>query len=170
MHNKQQKKKQVMRKYIAVFGLAFICACNYSTDKKAAVSIKDTVAVKTTAAALNTDTLFVDERAAVFVMPGNSRIAKRKKEIGEENFQIGADDYAFYLNEAGTFLDSVKMKTIDTKYEKFIKFIGAGNRNEIVAIDKLPELWSIYFFDPAKKARQIDMIAIEEEYKNYFTK
>ncbi len=125
---------------------------------------------KATTPALNNDTLFVREQAAVFVMPDSSRIAKRIKEIGAQNFQIGADDYAYYLNEAGEFLDRVKIKTYDTNDKKVIKFIGANKTYEIIECNKLPELWSIYFFDPSKTARQIDMIAIEEEYKNYFKK
>ncbi len=47
---------------------------------------------------LNSDTLTVDKKAAVFYSPATVQIAKRKKEIGEENFYVGADDYLNYLH------------------------------------------------------------------------
>ena len=160
-----------MKKYISVISIVFTASCNYNINHDVTLTVKDTVLVKSNTSAtpaLNNDTLFVHEQAAVFVIPDSSRIARRKKEIGEENFQIGMDDYAFYLNEAGEFLDSMKIKSFDTKDKKVIKFTGTGNTYEIIECNKLPELWNIYFFDPSKKARQIDMISIEEEYKNYF--
>jgi hypothetical protein len=159
-------------KYSSAISLFFIVACNNDINNNIPIPVKDTVSInqnRLSVPVLNNDTLFVHEQAAVFVIPDSIRIAKRKKEIGEENFQIGADDYAFYLNEAGVFLDNVKMKTFDTKDEKFIKFIGTDKPDEIIEINKLPELWSIYFFDPAKKSKQADMTIIEEEYKKYFT-
>src|SRR5690606_8542978 len=71
---------------------------------------------------LQSDTLIVDKWAAVFVEPDSLRIEKRKKEIGEEDFHIIADDYLFYMYKSYEFLDSIKLTIITTKGEKFIKF------------------------------------------------
>lgn len=72
------------------------------------------------------------------------------------------------MGTAQEFLDSVKVPVIDVENEKFIKFIGSDKKSQTITINKLPELWSIYFFDPTKKAKQVDMTAIDEEYNNYF--
>jgi hypothetical protein len=39
---------------------------------------------------------------------------------------------------------------------------------QVVRLDTLPELWNIYLFDGKTKPKQIDMTAIDEEYKSYF--
>jgi hypothetical protein len=117
---------------------------------------------------INHDTLVVDKQAAVFVEPDSMRIEKEKKKAGEEDFYVVADDYMFYTSTAHEFLDSAKLTTLDASGKKFIKFISSNKTHQILNINKLPELGSIYFFDPTKKAKQVDMTVIGEEYKSYF--
>lgn len=117
--------------------------------------------------ALKNDTLIVDKWAAVFVEPDSLRIEKRKKEIGEEDFYIVADDYLFYMYKSHKFLDSVKLPIITTNGEKYIKFVYHDKQQQIIQLDTIPELWNIYLFEPKSKAKKIDMTTIEEEYKNY---
>ena len=116
----------------------------------------------------NNDTLIVDRQGAVFIEPDSLGIEKRKKQIGEKNFYIGADDYLFYMHTSHDFLDSVKLKIRYAKDKKFVKFIRSDQTEQIIKLDTLPELWSVYLFDPTKKAKQVDMTIIDEEYKSYF--
>jgi hypothetical protein len=116
----------------------------------------------------NNDTLTVDQQAVVFIEPDSLQIEKRKIEVGEENFYAGADDYLFYMNNAHEFTDSLHLTAFNAKNKKFIKFIRSDKTQEIINLDKLPELWNIYFFDPLKTAKQVDMTIIDEEYKSYF--
>jgi hypothetical protein len=122
----------------------------------------------TTTSSSTSDTLIVDRQAAVFIEPDSLQIEKRKKQVGEENFYAGADDYLFYMNTSHEFLDSVKLTTFNAKNKKFIKFIHSDKTQQVIKLDKLPELWNIYFFDPTKKAKQVDMTIIDEEFKSYF--
>jgi len=115
-----------------------------------------------------TDTLFINEKVAVFINPDSSRVEKQKKEGSEEEFYITANDYLYYMGTAREFLDSVKVRVIDVENEKVINFVSSTKQSQLITISKQPELWSIYFFDPAKKAKQVDMTAIEEEYEAYF--
>jgi hypothetical protein len=116
----------------------------------------------------NSDTLIVDRPAAVFIEPDSLQIEKRKKQVGEEDFYTGADDYLFYMSTAHEFLDSVKLTTFSAKDKRFIKFINSDKTHQVIRLDKLDELWSVYFFDPTKKAKQVDMTTIDEEYRSYF--
>lgn len=113
------------------------------------------------------DTLIVDETCAVIVSADSLQIEKRKKKLGQD-FYVGADDYAFYLNETQIFLDSIKLKTIDCNGKKFLKFIYADKHQELIKLTNLDELWKVYFFDPTRKSKSVDMTMIDEEYKNYF--
>ena len=116
----------------------------------------------------NNDTLIVDRQSAVFIEPDSLRIERLKNQVGEEDFYIGADDDLFYVHTSHEFLDSVKLKTLIAKDKKFLRFICSDQTEQVIRLDKLPELWSIYFFDPTKKAKQVDMTIIDEEYKSYF--
>jgi len=115
----------------------------------------------------NNDALIVDQTCAVIVSADSLQIAKRKKELGQD-FYIGADDYAFYLNETQKFLDSIKLKTINCDSKKFLKFIYADKKQELINLTHLDELWKVYLFDPKRKSKSVDMTMIDEEYKNYF--
>ena len=133
-----------------------VSADSFSKDKNSQIAIA------------NFDTLTVDKKAAVFYSPDETQIAKRKKEIGEENFYVGADDYLNYLHTSHDFLDSIKLTIFDAKDKKYLKFIRSDKSQTIIKLDTLSELWGIYFFDPNKTQKLVDMTMIEEEYKSYF--
>ena len=114
------------------------------------------------------DTLLVDRKAAVFIEPDHIKIEKMKKQAGEENFYTVADDYLFYLYKAHQFLDSAKLISIAAKDRKYITFVLNDSSVQVVNLQKLPELFNLYFFDPSKKAKQVNLTIIDEEYKRYF--
>ena len=126
------------------------------------------IASKINEAIPNSDTLIISEKSAIFYQPDSMQIEKRKKEVGEENFYIGIDDYAFYINSSFEFLDSIKQPVIEVVGKKVLKFIYSNKQTEVIKLDTLPELWGMYFFSPEKMPRLVDMTIIEEEYKNYF--
>ena len=147
-----------------------LASCNQATNEnnkidKIGTSKKVVNQVETKIA--NSDTLIIDQTCAVIISADSLQIAKRKKELGQD-FYVGADDYAFYLNETQEFLDSVKLKTVDCNGKKILKFIYADKKQELINLTNLDELWKVYLFDPTKKSKSIDMTMIDEEYKNYF--
>jgi hypothetical protein len=114
------------------------------------------------------DTIVVAKQAAIFIRPNSARIDKEKQKGDEEGFAITTNDYLYYMSTAQEFLDSVKVPIIDVSDEKFILFAANGKKGQLLEVDKLPELWSIYLFKPGKKAKQVDMTIIEEECQSYF--
>lgn len=116
----------------------------------------------------SSDTLIIDKKAAVFYQPDSMQIEKRKKEIGEENFMIGADDYLFSLHTAYEFVDSIRLPVLEANNRRFLKFIRSDKSQTLIKLDTVPDLWGVYLFDPSKNPRLIDGIRIEEEYKSYF--
>jgi hypothetical protein len=113
------------------------------------------------------DTLIVTSRSAIFYSPDSIQIEKRKKEIGEHEFYIGADDYAYYSNESWNYLEKMKLPLVMAINKNYLKFISPG-KTTLIRIDTLPELWGVYLFDPKKHPYQADIMDMEEEYKNYF--
>ncbi|HEY4967557.1 MAG TPA: hypothetical protein VII28_14225 [Puia sp.] len=116
----------------------------------------------------NSDTLIIYKKAAVFFSPDTMQIAKRKMEIGEDNFYAGADDYLNYLQTSHDFLDSVKLLILDAKDKKYLKFIRYDKSQSIIKLDTLKELWGVYLFDPREKEKLAAMTTIDEDYKDYF--
>lgn len=164
------------KKYLLpLFALCCICgsACNShngSANNEAVVSAKDTAphAIDPANTTIQNDTLIIDRKAAVFFEPDSLQIEKRKAAIGEDNFFIGVEDYAYYLSMSHDYLDSARLRLLDARGKRFLKFIGNQPPNQIIRLDTVPELWGIYFFEPAKKAKRINMTMIEEEYRGYF--
>jgi len=117
---------------------------------------------------LETDTLTIDMKAAVFYQPDSLQMEKRMKEVGEAEFRMGADDYIYYVNMSVEYLEKQDLKVYDAKNKKYLKFLLADKRVKVIKLDSLKELWGMYFFDPKKMPYAADMTIIEDEYKNYF--
>ncbi len=160
--------KSISKTLLIELTATIFASCNQaSNNDNNQIDTTKKIATQVETKTVNTDTLIVDQTCAVIVSADSLQIAKRKKELGED-FYVGADDYAFYLNETQKFLDSVKLKTIDCNGKKFLKFIYADKKQELINLTKLDELWKVYLFDPKKKSKSIDMTMIDEDYKNYF--
>jgi hypothetical protein len=124
--------------------------------------------IKNVNAFLDRETLFVSKRSVIFYAPDSMQIVRRKREIGDRNFQIGLDDYAYYMNEAFELAEKSGISVVHTENQKFFKFIRNGQPGLIIRKDTLEELWGIFLFDPAKEPVKADMVEFEEELKRYF--
>ena len=117
---------------------------------------------------VDTDTLTIDRKAAVFYQPDSLQMEHRMKEVGEADFRAGADDYIYYVNTSAEYLEKKDLPVLDTKNKKYLKFILADKQVQVIKLDTLEELWGMYLFDPKKKAYAADMTIIEDEYKSYY--
>jgi len=162
---------------ITIYVLLFICwsiaACTPNDKQQQAnPSLQNTLlnegSTQENNLAANTDTLVVTQNAAVFYEPDSLQMERRKKEVGEENFYIGADDYLFYLNETYEYLEKENLPILLTQNKKYVKFVGADSKATLIKLDTLSELWGVFFFDIKKAPQQVDMTMIEEEYKSYY--
>src|SRR3954447_23628200 len=158
-------------KLIVLFSLTIIACTNNQGAHSGSDSLNNGIILKylpPNTTSFNGDTLLVYRKAAVFYEPDSSQIAKRRQAIGEDDFNAGVEDYAHNLNAAHDFLYSKKLSQLDAKGRRFIKFISINKSEQTIRIDTSSELWGVYFFDPRRKAKQVDMTIIEEEYKSYF--
>jgi len=114
------------------------------------------------------DTLIIDSKAAVFYQPDSLQMAKRMKEVGEENFRAGKDDYLYSMNTSAEYLERQGVPIVDAKGRKFLKFMMVHKKSQLIKLDTLKELWGLYLFTPQKKPYSADLNAIEDDYKRYF--
>lgn len=116
----------------------------------------------------STDTLSIDQKTAVLYQPDSLQMEKRMKQVGEEDFRAGADDYIYYMNTSAEYLQKQGIPVLDAKNRKYLKFVMADRKVQLIKLDTLQELWGIYLFDPMKKPHYADIIDMETDYKNYF--
>ena len=102
---------------------------------------------------IENDTIVIKEKTAIMYEPTDKAIEKWKKEVGEEDFYIGADDYLFYLNESYKYLESKHLKILKTKNNKTLEFVSANETKTIIQLNNESEIWGIYFFDPKQKPK-----------------
>src|SRR3954471_17309563 len=90
-------------KIIIIFSLTIVaCTNNQATHTDSDSSHVETIQkyLPPNTTSTNGDTLIVYRKAAVFYEPDSSKIAKRRQAVGEDDFNVGVEDYAYYLNAA----------------------------------------------------------------------
>ena len=168
-----------MKNYISVvLALFTLISCNQTVNQKeenlnsiTTISEKkvSTKKINNTKSSKNgIDTVVIKNQTAIIIEPTDKQIEKRKKEVGEEDFYIGADDYMWYLNESTETFRKNKLNVLSIKNGKIIKFEMENGNNAILELNGKDELWQIYLFDPKLKPKKIDMTDSENEYKTYF--
>ena len=163
-----------MKKYKSIlFALFTIISCNQKENHseenlKGAKTIENRKVENTESSKNVIDTISVKSQIAIIIEPTEMQIEKRKKEVGEEDFYIGADDYMFYINESTKTFNKNKLKVLNIKNDKIINFEFENGNNAILEFNEEGELWKVYLFDPKLKPKKIDMTDSENEYKNYF--
>ena len=168
-----------MKNYISVFLTLFtLISCNQTVNQKeenlnsiTTISEKKVSKKKINNTKSNKngiDTVVIKNQTAIIIEPTDKQIEKRKREIGEEDFYIGADDYMWYLNESTETFRKNKLNVLNIKNGKIIKFEMENGNNAILELNGKDELWQIYLFDPKLKPKKIDMTDSETEYKTYF--
>lgn len=168
-----------MKNYKSVFLAIFtIISCNQTVNQKddnlksvTTVSEKKIENKKNDHAEISkniNDTIVIKNQTAIIIEPTEKQIEKRKKEVGDEVFYIGADDYMWYLNESTETFHNNKLNVLNIKNGKIIKFEMENGNNSILESNAEDELWQIYLFDPKLKPKKIDMTDSENEYKTYF--
>lgn len=165
-----------MKKYILLLlGLFIMISCNENKkkdlEKSNIVGKKIIVSKKLTTnnllSKVSNDTIIIESKCAVIYEPTEKYIEKSKKDVGEENFYVGADDFLFYISEANEYLESKKIKIITTENDKILKFISNNKRVAIVKPDLEKELFGIYLFDPKQDPKKINITAISDEFESY---
>jgi len=165
-----------MRKHLLLlFSLLMIVSCNESKkriDKKLEKNIQNPIISKTHESNIlltskNTDTLVIRSKCALVYEPTEKNIEKRKKEVGEEDFYVGADDFLFYIYESTEFLKSKNVSIVTTEKDKILKFVSNNGRVVIKNLNSEKEMFGIYLFDPRKEPQKIDITATSEEFESF---
>ena len=116
---------------------------------------------------LNDDTLTINSKCAVIYSPTEKSIEKSKKDVDEENFYVGADDFLFYISKSSEYLESKNIKIVTTENDKILKFISENKITTLINLDLEKELFVVYLFDPKQHPKKINITAISDEFESY---
>jgi hypothetical protein len=110
----------------------------------------------------------IDFECAILIYPTSEQIDEMKKNEGEEDFYIGADDSNWYQAMAIEKIDSVGIKTI-TASGRYLRLKGENKTWDMDIRKKNLPAWNLIFFKPTKEPKIISTIDLTvDETKNYF--
>ena len=165
-----------MKKYsLLLFGLLILVSCHENkknATKQLEIKIQNPIVSKTNESNLpllnnSTDTLVIKSKCAIIYEPTENYINKSKKEVGEENFYISVDDALFYISASTEYLNSKKIKIVNTENDKILKFISINKSISFINLNLEKEMFGIYFFDPNQNPKKIDITNITGEFEFY---
>ncbi|APA00478.1 MULTISPECIES: hypothetical protein [Flavobacterium] len=165
-----------MRRFLLLLlGLFIMISCNENKKKDIEKSnvvnrkiiISKDKKSKDLLSAVNSDTLVINYKCAVIYEPTEKSIQRSKKDVNEENFDIGLDDVLFYISESTEYLESKKIKVITTENNKILKFNSNDKNMTIINLDLEKEMFGIYLFDPKQKPKKVNIIDISDEFESY---
>jgi hypothetical protein len=123
---------------------------------------------KSKSASAEKDTLLIDFRTAVSVSLDSEAIEKNKKKYGDTAIEAYTEDGAYYDYLADSVLGQKKLPIIQALRYKYLKFVQKNGRITVVRVDTLPQVTTLYFFDPKKTPYTPDVTMIEDEYQKYY--
>lgn len=115
----------------------------------------------------DTDFLTVNENAVIFVYPDSMQIEIMKKEVGDTNFYIGADDANFYFSESYDFLKTKPIKVI-VAHNRYIKFETSSKHIFFDTKAKISRGWLVILFRKDALPKMAWASGLEIEYNKYF--
>lgn len=110
----------------------------------------------------------IDFDCAILIYPTVEQIDEMKKEEGEEDFYIGADDSNWYQAQAIYMIDSVGIKKT-TARGQFLRLKGKQETWELNIRKKNLPTWNLIFFKTDKEPKIISTVDLTvDEVKKYF--
>ncbi|WKZ58864.1 MAG: hypothetical protein QY309_13405 [Cyclobacteriaceae bacterium] len=110
----------------------------------------------------------IDFECAILIYPTSEQIDEKKKNEGEEDFYIGADDSNWYQAMAIEKIDSAGIKTI-TASGRYLRLRGQNKTWDLDIRKKNLPAWNLIFFKPTKEPKIISTVDLTvDETKNYF--
>ena len=140
--------------------LIIICSCHYDQHKRHHK--------KHQSKSINNDTLFIAKRSAISVWVDTITLEKRRKQYGDSDFYTVADDDVYYSSVTDSFLKSHHLPVTTVKGYKYLTFIQSDKTSTIIKIDTLQQIYTMYFFDPSKAPKAVEVLDIENEYNRFY--
>jgi len=154
-----------------IFIIIFFSGCadspQHAKEKQPAMP-----AIKTKPGAVTKDSLNVSSIAAVFYEPDSVQLENIKAANDKNIFDATMHEYASQVRNAKAFLEEhwPNVKIIAAKNVRYLRFIKANGQIEVVDLDTKNDAIGLFLFDPRKSPMLVDMMSIDDQVPNYFSK
>lgn len=115
------------------------------------------------------DTIVIAGKCAVLYSLPPEKQELLKQKWGKQQFNAKIDSASYYMSEAKFHIDTAKIKVIDAKGKRVLKFVKNTQENYIVNLDTVQYLTGIYLFDPPKSPKQVNMYDVVNSIQKYYS-
>lgn len=118
------------------------------------------------------DTIKIDFPAAVFYRPDSLQLENIKSISDAKMFDGSMHEYYYLMRNARSVIKKYfpKIKIIEAKNVRYLLFIGADKRKNIIDLNAKNDTYGLFVFDRKKPPQLLDMANIESELGFYFSK
>jgi hypothetical protein len=157
--------------FLILILLAVLVCCHEKSANKKSIDKTESVQ-KTKPPSSFQDTLSIDKTSAVYFEPDSIQLEQLKSISEKNSFETNVHETFYQLRNTKAFLQQhlPRVKIISAKNFRWLVFKNDGKLVELIDLDKIADAWGMYFFEPGKNPRLIDMMSIDTEAPNYFSK
>jgi hypothetical protein len=168
----KEKIHQAKLYFFIMFFLISLINCQQKVKKNKSVEEKHSSQPKSKPASSFADSLIISSAAAISFEPDSIQLQKIKSITDSNEFQTMVHEYFFQQRNATLFLQQhwPHVKILSAKNFRYLIFRNQRQTIEVVDLDKIPDFFGMYFFEPGKNPQRIDMMSIDTEAPNYFSK
>jgi hypothetical protein len=151
--------------------LSAIISCGVKTSRKEP-EIINPVKTQGKPASSFTDTIVINDRAAVFYYPDSMQLKKIEAGMNKGVFEASMHEYDSQLRVSHKALQNQwpGIRIIEAKAARFLRFIEPGNKEILVDLDTKGDPYGLIVFTPGKTPLQIDMMNADSQLYYYFSK
>jgi len=110
----------------------------------------------------------INFQCAIILSPNLKKIDKLKKSTPESDYNEIVSDNIYYIDQATTYLDSVKVKRINMYSNGVLNFRSVSGQTFKMQLDSIN--WGVILFNGKDKPVSADITDIGDEYKTYMSK
>jgi hypothetical protein len=163
----------VVRKiaYILFF-LFLIVKCSEPNKKKQGVAAVQNKTIRTKPGSSYYDTLIIHGTCALFYQPDSVQKEKIKALTEPGVFESSMHEFFYQQRNAHIFLKKYwpHLKIIEVQNKRFLIFVKDDRTSELTDLDKKNDSYGMFVFDGKQSPRQLDMMNVESQVPEYFSK
>jgi hypothetical protein len=122
--------------------------------------------------ATGNDSLKITGASVVFFQPDSVQLEKIRQLTADRIFRSNVHDFEFQSYTVRMYIKKNRpdLKIYGAKDFRYIVFIKGQDNRSIIDLDKIQDAWGMYVFDPKKDPRRSDMMNVDTEIPDYFSK
>lgn len=162
----------MVRKIVYIlFFLVLLVKCS-QTNKKKPSTVTENKGTKAKPGSSYHDTLTIRGASVVFYQPDSVQKEKIKQITEPRVFESSMHEFFYQQRNARIFLKRYwpNLKILEFNNKRFLLFIKDDKTSDLIDLDKRNDSYGMFVFDGKQSPRQLDMMNVESQVPEYFSK